>query len=135
LLLTELAPTITAKEKESWSIETLDQIGGMGQSPSIALDSKNRPHICFFDPTYHELKYGYLDGDIWYIDTVDNDSRGSASIVLDTMDRPHICYWGNMVLKLAHYDIDHWEIETVDSNCQGGITTSVAISSGNWIHI
>jgi hypothetical protein len=117
----------------------------VGANTSLALDSLGHPHISYYDATGENLKYAWLDGTIWHIETVDSSgSRGSyGSLVLDGSDRPHISYyhytdWDGGSLKYAHHDGYVWHIETVDSgDSYGGVgyATSLALDKYGRPHI
>jgi hypothetical protein len=89
-----------------------------GSGSSLALDSNDRPHIGYIDDTNRDLKYAYLNGDTWIVQTVDSDVGQGCSLSLDSIDRPHISYEGFVGLKTIRYAYwtgEIWDIITVDS--------------------
>lgn len=79
-----------------WRIQTVYAVGDVGQYNDIAIDTNNRPHICFYDATYGDLMYARWTGSSWAIETVDglNVSVGKyASIALDSSNNPAISYY------------------------------------------
>jgi hypothetical protein len=55
----------------SWSVQTVDSTGYVGEHAAIALDSNDYPHISYLDSTNHALKYAKWMGSSWSIETVD----------------------------------------------------------------
>jgi hypothetical protein len=97
----------------AWSIETVDstnfeQAGHIGEYTSIALDSRDNPHISYCDAIKYndeDLKYARWTGSAWSIETVDAaDGVGQfTSLALDSEGKPHISYYDrtNHNLKYA----------------------------------
>jgi hypothetical protein len=127
----EAAPT--------WSIETVDSAGGVGEYTSIALDTNNYPHVSYYGVANGDLKYAYYDGSDWQLQTVDSagDVGKYTSIALDSSNRPHISYYDgtNLDLKYAYWDGTQWQVETVDSNGNVGEYSSIALDSNGRPHI
>ncbi len=47
----------------NWQTEDVDKSGNVGIDPSIALDSNDSPHVCYYDQTNKDLKYAQkVDG-------------------------------------------------------------------------
>ncbi len=71
---------------------------------SMDLDSKDRPHISYSDPS-ENLRYSYWTGDSW-IDTPRNDSVSVSKniILLDQNDDVHIVYLVGTELIYERYD-------------------------------
>lgn len=56
--------------EDTWHIETVDSVGNVGEYTSIALGSRDRPHISYLDDINRDLKYAYKEpppavGGIW----------------------------------------------------------------------
>lgn len=87
-----------------WVIETVDNNGGVGTYSSIDVDSKNNPHISYYDWVNKDLKYAYWDGNAWQIVTVDSagDVGQYSSIVLTDTDVPLISYYDSTNKKLGY---------------------------------
>jgi hypothetical protein len=96
----------TYKDSSGWHIETIDRSGDVGRYNAIALDSRDMPHISYYDSKNKELKYAYKDSISWQIQTVDNkENVGSyTAIALDANGNPHISYYDatNKDLKYAY---------------------------------
>ena len=82
----------------SWSIQTVDE-NGDGFWLSMALDSKDNPHLCYIDyvdgyyrnPTY--LTYASWNGSNWLIQNVTYSSHvGDVNLALDSNNNPHVAY-------------------------------------------
>ena len=64
-------------------------------STSLALDSRGRPHIAYYDITYPGttgIKYAWYDGRSWQYEVVDRTGYPGQyiSLALDSNDRPHL---------------------------------------------
>jgi hypothetical protein len=115
-----------------WSIQTVDNNPTNG-IPSIALDSKNNPHIAYCSrPTGNifDIMYASWDGSKWIIENV-TCGRGIVSLVLDSNNNPHLTFddqTGGHLLY-AYRNSTSWNIQKVDDE---GSDASVALdSSGN----
>ncbi len=93
-----------------WVSSDIDTGEDEASSPSIALDSLDRPSISYYDNTNQDLRYIRFDGSTWNLSIVDDDlavGHGS-SLALDKSDCPHIAYfdapWGT--IKYAYYYIE-----------------------------
>ena len=87
----------------TWNIETVDS-GYVGRFSSIALDSRDNPHISYYNGFLNrDLKYARWNGSVWSIEDVDPIGEHS-SLVLDSSDNPHISYydWAILDLKYAY---------------------------------
>jgi hypothetical protein len=122
-----------------WQKTTVDDEGGVGRYPSIALDGDEYPHISYYDDTNDALKYAYKDGSGWHTETVDSsgDVGRYTSLGLDRRGYPHISYYdsNNNALKFAYWDGSDWQVETVDSEGDVGAWTSLALDGGGAVHI
>lgn len=90
-----------------------------GTAPSRALDSKEYPHISFFDMATQDLRYASWDGTRWNTETLKtywNVGRHS-SLAIDNQNRPHIgCYVPTQQnLQYATQDTasGSWAIQTI----------------------
>ena len=59
LLVVLAAPCIASAQ--GWHIETVDSTGDVGWHTSLALNSKDNPHISYWDGTNSDLKYAYME--------------------------------------------------------------------------
>ena len=79
-----------------WIIETVVNETNIEPSyNSIALDSYNHPHICYFEDFNSHLLYVYWNGTDWIREIVDNFNLICFynSISIDSNNSPHISYY------------------------------------------
>lgn len=81
---------------DSWSVEEV----GSGPLPYefgsfIALDSRDRPHVVWFDNDSQDLKYAVKDDGAWQVSTVasEGDVGRYASLAIDSQGNPAISYY------------------------------------------
>jgi hypothetical protein len=117
----------------AWSIQDVDQEDNIGENISLALDSKDRPHISYYDRTHGDLKYAYMAESGWIVTVVDStgDVGIHTSIEVDQFDHIHIAYfdYSNADLKYATFDGEKWFITTVDSAGNVGRSAALALDS------
>ncbi len=143
----------------TWSIETIDSNGCVGEYTSIATDSSGKVHISYYDCTNGDLKYatnrGVTPGTGNCINTDFNcetvDSEGDvgqySDIAIDLNNKVHISYYDatNGDLKYAtnkgvipgngNCTNTNWNCQPVDSNGIVGLYTSIALDSSYRPHI
>jgi len=124
----------------NWQEERVDTSSGeVGSFASIALDSKGKAHISYYDVTNDELKYATNASGAWVITTVDSsgDVGGYTSIALDSYGKAHISYydWTNDDLKYATNASGSWVTTTVDSSGDVGGYISIALDSNGKVYI
>jgi hypothetical protein len=108
---------------------------------SLALDSKQRPHISYADfgtDSGSRLRYAYWDGLKWNRRAVPLDSDCIAyytAIALDTADKPYISFYEyrgakgtEFVLRLraVSWTGEHWEVRTIDGTTSSGKFNAIA---------
>jgi hypothetical protein len=117
---------------------------------SIAVDSRDRVHISYYDETNKVLMYINQDaGGAWTTpQVVDDCGRGGvgdecgnwSDLDLDSKGNPHISYHdrGDGELMYAYWDGSAWQTTVVD-DCSGsgycGKSTSIALDSADNPHI
>ena len=117
-----------------WTVQTVDPAAGRvgylyEEYCSLALDSNDRPHICY-EANYF-LKYAEWTDSGWKIQTVDSGG-GYCSLALDSSGNPRISYLTGYFLRYASWNGTRWKIQTVDSALNVGVDTSLALdSNGN----
>jgi hypothetical protein len=104
----------------TWSIETVDAPGTVGDNCCLALDSHGHPHIAYRDYSHAAMKYAEWDGSAWQLERIQNggadvDPR-PISLVLDASDHPHMAYgdYGNgYALMYATHDGSSWSFHAI----------------------
>jgi hypothetical protein len=126
----------------TWDIQTVDPVGRVNESASIALDSYGNPHISYHDykesgdRTFsYSLKYASWTGSSWTIQVVDKGASGS--LALDSHNTPHISYYDyeNKALKYASWTGLYWRIQVVDSVGDVGLYSSLVLDAAGNPHI
>jgi len=114
----------------NWDIEIVDPSKGAGIQLSLALDSTDTPHICYYDSTNRNLVYAKKINSMWWTQTVDSvgDVGQMPSLALDGAGYPHISYYdySNNALKYAFLAGSGWHISSVDS---GGSSSSLVLDA------
>jgi hypothetical protein len=117
---------------------------GNFQSGSLAIDSRSKPHLCYYDALNDVLRYAVKDSNSWSFETVDDDIGdvdsyvwGSASLALDSNGVPHISYYDftNRNLKCANKLSGTWATQVVDDTAVVSRRSSIGIDSNNVVHI
>ena len=129
-------------EGGSWTTNTVDASGYVGEDSSIALDSNGLPHIAYWDRTRGKLRYASWTGsqsswDITEVDSVATGDHLGASLAFDGDDRPHISYWDHedRDLRYASWDGSVWQLETVDAAGAVGMSSSLVVDGQGNAHI
>ena len=109
---------------------------------SLALDSKQRPHISF--PGGTGVTHMYWDGEKWQKQFADVHARVInyyTSIVLDQKDNPSISFYeeagANAVgrLRIVVWNGSYWDLKTIDPVIGSGKFNSMAINSHGYPEI
>jgi hypothetical protein len=127
-----------------WIFEIVDSGGDVGDYCSLALDSKDYPHICYYDNTKpYGLKYAYREksDSTWITKTIDSGSGVGydISIAIDSQDHPHVSfydhYYYNKSIRYAYQNVlFRWIFQGVDSEGVGH-GSSLALDSNNNPHM
>ncbi|MHC9541866.1 MAG: hypothetical protein AB9903_20360 [Vulcanimicrobiota bacterium] len=113
------------KRDGKWIVEIIDAgtpSHNVGEFCSLALDSKDIPHISYYDTGKQCLKYA-VKKKRWKSSVVDSDAGvGTYScIAIDRNDSPHIAYYDPKggIVRYCTVEKGRWKI--VRTDCQGSL--------------
>jgi hypothetical protein len=119
----------------TWSIQTVDSGGDVGQYASLALTAGGNPRIAYYDATGNQLKYVENNGAGWETPIIVDaaaDVGKFASLALDASGHPRIAYYdatGNQ-LKYVENNGAGWEAPViVDTAGDVGQYASLALDA------
>jgi len=103
----------------NWTTTRVDSEGNVGQDTSLAVDSKGKMHIAYYDDAKNfDLKYASNASGAWKTTTIDADGNTGwyPSIAVDSNDNIHIAYADNTNrdLKYATNASGAWVKSVVD---------------------
>ena len=112
----------------------------VGQYSSIAINSKNIPHISSYAKvdTTHYLQIGMVQGQNFPFQIVTSDGQPIkyTSLAFDITDIPYISYqYRDTNLRYASNPGTGWTSQTVDGSPGSGAWSSIAVDEGGHIHI
>jgi hypothetical protein len=140
LLLSSFVVQVQADS--TWSIQTVDANGALGTGVSMALDSKDKPHLCYIayvdgyyrNPAY--LTYASWNGSGWSFQTVISNADVSfGNIALDARGYPHFTYYTDGLLMYASWKGADWNTQIVDSTSGSGGAGFLCLDFYNNPHI
>jgi len=117
---------------------------------SLALDSKQHPHICYADrgTAYgSKLRYAHWDGARWQKEAIHLNSEVIASyssIGLDANDNPTIAFYeyrgapgssNRIRLRTVMWNGKYWGVTTVDGQEGSGKMNNMAVDSKGHLHL
>jgi hypothetical protein len=103
----------------AWQIAVVDDEIGAGWYPSLALDSREEPHVAYYHPDYPDdkLMYAHFYNASWHNQTVDSgaDVGEHPALAVDSANRPHIAYVDRSTdsIKYARRSGATWQITAV----------------------
>lgn len=119
------------RQGDNWYLEVVDPKPNTGTYVDLALDSKGRAHIAYYDPEYGILNYANRTKSGWQIQEVDTDEDTGRfpSIAIDPQGGVHISYYDvtRAALRYAYWDGETWELQTVDRKGDVGQFNSLAL--------
>ena len=127
-----------------WFTMTVDQNVG---TCSLAIDSKQHPHISYTDFAGGRLRYAFWDGLKWTTQVVPLNSENInyyQGIALTPDDRPGISFYEyrgpkdsdlKIRLRTVMWDGKVWALRTVDSDEGSGKFNAIAADSQGHLHI
>jgi len=132
---------------DAWETSIVDSsLIDRDEGNCIAVDSNNRPYICYLKYVgakynfYANLKYAYLDGEDWQIETFDEGKIGQAGFGfdIDSNDIPHVVYMDFDTNDLTHSwrnKNDTWEKEIIVHISWGSMYHSLEIDDNDFLHV
>ena len=120
-----------------WVTSTIDSTGDVGYRPAVAIDSKNIPHIIYFDNTNSGLKYSSYTGTAWSTSVLDSSVKtgldAHCDIAIDGNDNPHVVYADSATqyLKYLYYNGSAWQDGTIIKNFYVDGSVSLVLSTAN----
>ena len=122
-----------------WQVETVVDAESKGGYAVLALNSSDRPVICYRNVTMRELSCAFKEASSWRHDVVDDtpDAGARVSLVLDKLDRPHLAYYiDHGDLRYAWLDGKTWNITTLRDRTAGEVLSlSLDLDSEHNPHI
>jgi len=122
-----------------WRIEKLDDKDRAGIHNSIAVDSKNKVHISYYDAGLKILAYATNRSGEWKEYKVKGtDNHGEFnSIAVDSNDAIHISYleYDNKNLRYVTIENSKTSKEIIDSGDWIGFSTSIALDKNDNVYI
>ena len=128
---------------KKWFTTTLGRTSGFC---SLALDSRQRPHISYVEYGASKMYHTFWDGSSWQKQPIQIPTRHIAfytSISLDPNDNPSISFYDYLGvvddqyrrLRVVKWNGGVWEVQTVDSEPGSGKFNSIAIDSVGRSHV
>ncbi len=142
-------PTIALKYAfsdtvSSWTVTTIESSSlWRGVEASLAVDSNNKVHICYYDDFATALKYvtnssGSFAAPLTIAAAAGADIGSFNSIAVDKNNKVHISYWDKTHAKLMYATnaLNSWTTTTVDDTGSAvPVTSSIAVDSQGHVHI
>jgi fibronectin type 3 domain-containing protein len=138
IVLVMLFPGVNGTVVMDPSIVTIDEDGNTGWYSSIAIDSKDKAHVSYYN--WDDLMYATDQSGSWELQAIDREGSTGwfSSIAIDSNDKVHISYYA----EEDYYDLRYatnsngvWEVQTIDSEGDVGHDTSIAVDSRGGVHI
>jgi hypothetical protein len=119
----------------SWSTSTIAESSGIyweRRLTSIALDSKDRPHIAYYQDGY---KYLAWNGSSWTQKSIPcRSGYPSLALTLDSKDIPHIALIHDDELKYARLNGTSWDVQTIETE-DDAFDCDIALDSTGNVHM
>ncbi|MCW4017602.1 MAG: PQQ-binding-like beta-propeller repeat protein [Candidatus Bathyarchaeota archaeon] len=137
----------------NWSVQTVDKPISNSDKISLALDSKDNPHIMYGYDTYYPpsggftatVKFVVWTGYSWEFQTGLSDLDYYGNLVLDSNGYPHFVYrigyphesGRNSTLAWASWTGSSWTRKTIVTNSAFGFSTvtAFALDSNDYPHV
>ncbi len=121
-----------------WQSQVIES-GIITDAFALATDTLNHPHVAFTDADSNLLKYAWLDGATWHIDTVSAENTVLSeycSMDLDSQNQPHLIFidTNGTTVKHAWKEGSEWHYENIGDFSQAN-STALSLDELDQIHV
>lgn len=127
----------TTNKSGSWQTQIVERGSDVGFSPSLALDSNGKAHICYWDIQWFAIKYATNATGGWKREEVGpaGGSDFDCDIAVDSNNKVHISYYDQYNgLKYITNSSGTWQSHSIDVILRGNYN-SIALDSKGGVHI
>jgi len=120
-----------------WIVEVIDRGSpgnNVGEFCSLALDSRDIPHLSYYDTGRRCLKYATkTKGNKWRISIADGDPGAGmySNIATDRNDRPHVAYYDSKSGLVRYCTLENGKWRIVKTDCPGSFFSMKLASDGS----
>jgi len=127
-----------------WNTESISSgLFGYNYDSSIAVDSTDKSHICFFNDWSEDefLGYGNNTSGTWDVEIIEEAGYMDfyTSIAVDSNDNVHIAYFKTVFssgsLRYVTNASGNWVAEVLDQSGDTGSYPAIAVDANNYVHI
>src|SRR5262249_25941610 len=105
---------LLARWDGTWSLETVESTGSVGDGIAAAVDRSGRPALAYVDVTRRVVRFALKDGSTWtFEDAAASGFSSRLGLAFDSLDRAVIAYVGAGGPWLARREAAGWTQEPV----------------------